>query len=106
MNFDAKVRRGSFDTEDLFHAHIGGMDTFARALLVANRMKEDGVIDDFINQRYAGYDSGMGKDIMDGTTSLEELEQYAIDREEPELISGRQEKLENILNDYLFTKHL
>lgn len=106
LNFDAKVRRGSFDTEDLFHAHIGGMDTFARALLVANKMKEDGVIDEFIDKRYAGYDSGIGKDIMDGNTSLEELEQYAMEQGEPELVSGRQEKLENILNDYLFTKHL
>ncbi len=106
MNFDAKVRRGSFDTEDLFHAHIGGMDTFARALLVANKMKEDGVIEEFISERYSGYESGVGKDIMDGNTSLEELEQYAMSEGGPELISGRQEKLENILNDYLFTKHL
>lgn len=102
MNFDARVRRGSFDTEDLFHAHIGGMDTFARALMVANKMKEDGVFDDFIDQRYSGYDDGIGQKIMNGDTCLEDLEEYAIKQGEPELISGQQEKLENILNDYLF----
>ncbi|MBS3762923.1 MAG: xylose isomerase [Planctomycetes bacterium] len=101
MNFDAKVRRGSFDTEDLFHAHIGGMDAFARALLVANKIREDGVLDDFIQDRYSGYESGIGKQILNGETSLPELEEYAIQNGEPELISGRQEMLENILNDYL-----
>lgn len=106
LNFDARVRRGSFDTEDLFHAHIGGMDTFARALLVAQKIKDDGVIDDFVQDRYAGYDSGMGKKIMDGQTSLEELEEYAMAEGEPDLISGRQEKLENILNDYLLMADL
>jgi xylose isomerase len=106
LNFDAKVRRGSFDTEDLFHAHVGGMDTFARALLVAHKIKEDGVLDDFVQQRYAGYDGGVGRQIMDGEATLEELEQYAISEGEPELVSGRQEKLENILNDYLLCSDL
>ena len=106
LNFDAHVRRGSFDTEDLFHAHIGGMDTFARALLVAHKIREDGVLDGFLQQRYAGYDSGIGRQIMNGETTLEELEQHAISEGEPELISGRQEKLENILNDYLLRSDL
>jgi len=106
MNFDAHVRRGSFDTEDLFHAHIGGMDTFARALLVAHKIKEDGVLDEVVQDRYSGYESGIGKKIMDGDASLEELEEYAASEGEPELISGRQEMLENILNDYLFGKDI
>ena len=106
MNFDAHVRRGSFDTEDLFHAHIGGMDTFARGLLVAHRMKEDGVLDDFIRERYSGYESGIGKQIMDGEVTLEELEEYAAREGEPKLVSGRQEMLENILNDYIYGKDI
>jgi xylose isomerase len=106
LNFDAKVRRGSFDTEDLFHAHIGGMDTFARALLVAQKMKEDGCLAGFIEDRYAGYEKGVGARIMAGETSLEQLEEHAIKEGEPELVSGRQEMLENIFNDYLFNTDL
>ena len=66
LNFDAKVRRGSFDAADLFHAHIGGMDTFARALVIAHRMKEDGVFEKFIADRYAGYRTGMGRWLLQG----------------------------------------
>lgn len=101
LNFDAKVRRGSFDTLDLFHAHIGGMDTFARALVIAQRMKEDGVFDRFIAERYAGYRSGMGAKILAGKTSLPEMEAWASKQGEPPQTSGRQELLENILNDYI-----
>jgi xylose isomerase len=101
LNFDAKVRRSSFDTVDLFHAHIGGMDTFARALLIADRMKRDGVLSDFIKDRYKGYRSGIGRKILSGKTSLPALEAYAEKNGEPEKISGRQEMLENILNDYV-----
>jgi xylose isomerase len=102
LNFDAKVRRGSFDTADLFHAHIGGMDTFARALLVAHRMLEDGRFEQFIADRYAGYRTGMGRKIMTGRTSLPALEKWAAAQGEPPRISGRQELLENLLNEYLF----
>lgn len=102
LNFDAKVRRGSFDTVDLFHAHIGGMDTFARALVIADRMLKDGVIETFIDERYAGYRQGMGAKILKGKTSLPELEQWAARHGEPAMKSGRQEMLENILNRYIF----
>ena len=106
LNFDAKVRRSSFDTVDLFHGHIGGMDAFARGLLIAERMGKDGVLEDFVSQRYAGYRRGLGRKIMRGETSLPELEEWAAKGGEPELISGRQEMLENILNDYLFSTRI
>jgi xylose isomerase len=102
LNFDAKVRRGSFDSLDLFHAHIGGMDTFARALVVADRILKDGRFDRFIADRYAGYRRGLGAKIRAGTTSLPELEAWAARQGEPPRTSGRQEMLENLLNQYLF----
>lgn len=102
LNFDAKVRRGSFDTVDLFHAHIGGMDTFARALLVADKIIADGALSKPMKERYKGYTSGMGKKILAGKTSLPELEAWAGKQGEPDLISGRQEALENVLNQYLY----
>lgn len=104
LNFDAKVRRGSFDTADLFHAHIGGMDTFARALVIAHAMIRDGVFEKFIAARYAGYRRGMGAKILKGRTSLPELEKWAAQQGEPARASGRQEMLENILNSYLFAE--
>ena len=106
MNFDAKVRRGSFDTVDLFHAHIGGMDTFARALLVADKIIKDGALSKPLADRYAGYRRGMGRKILTGKTSLPALEAWAMKEGEPELISGRQEALENIVNDYLYSRKL
>ncbi len=102
LNFDAKVRRGSFDTVDLFHAHIGGMDTFARALLVVERMRRDKVLDDFLHRRYAGWRRGLGKKMLQRDTTLEALEAWATRSGEPPLISGREEELQNRLNDYLF----
>jgi xylose isomerase len=102
LNFDAKVRRGSFDSLDLFHAHIGGMDTFARALIVADRILKDGRFDRFIADRYAGYRRGLGAKIRAGTTSLPELEAWAARQGEPPRTSGRQEMLENLLNQFLF----
>ncbi|WP_316897638.1 xylose isomerase [Pseudodesulfovibrio indicus] len=97
LNFDAKVRRPSIDTVDLFHAHIGGMDTFARALLAAQAIIDDGRIAEFKAQRYAGWDSGLGKSILDGNETLESLEAKAMELGEPKRVSGRQEMLENIL---------
>jgi xylose isomerase len=101
INFDAKVRRTSPDLEDLFHAHIGAMDTFALALKVAQRLVDDGVLSGVIAQRYAGYGSGMGEKIEQNQTDFAELEAFVLQKGEPELRSGRQEKLENILNQYI-----
>jgi xylose isomerase len=103
LNFDAKVRRGSFDTVDLFHAHIGGMDTFARGLLVADALSRDGVFSEVLKDRYRGFrETEMGRNILARKTSLPELEAWAESQGEPERVSGRQEALENVLNDYLF----
>ena len=101
VNFDAKVRRGSFDPVDLFHAHIGGMDSFARGLKIAHRIILDGVLDEFIAERYTSYRRGIGRKIMTAKTSFEELERYVIAHGEPEKISGREELLENIVNSYI-----
>jgi xylose isomerase len=101
LNFDAKLRRGSIDPIDLFYAHIGGMDAFARGLLVAQKIIDDGVISAFVAKRYASYDTGMGAEIMAGKTDFKALEDYLIEIGEPALTSGRQEYLENIINGYL-----
>jgi xylose isomerase len=101
LNFDAKPRRGSFETVDLFHAHIGGMDTFARGLLIANKIMADGVFEQFVSERYDSYSKGIGKDIVSGTKTLEEVEKWILENGMPSLKSGRQEMLENILNSYL-----
>jgi len=101
LNFDAKVRRSSFEPVDLFHAHIGGMDAFARGLKIALKMRNDGALDDFIKQRYAGWDSGIGKDIEDGKASFADCEKYILENGEPKPVSGRQEMLENIVNEYI-----
>lgn len=98
FNFDAKVRRQSLDAEDLFHAHIGGMDVLARGLLGAERLITDGVLAEFIEQRYSGWSSGLGKAMLDGLADLARLADDALDRN---LISrprsGRQEYLENVV---------
>jgi xylose isomerase len=101
LNFDAKLRRGSMDTEDLFHAYIGGMDAFARGLEAAQRILDDGQISGFVARRYASYDTGIGQAIMRGATTFEELEAWIREHGEPKLVSGRQEYLENLLNSYL-----
>ncbi|MFQ5790752.1 MAG: xylose isomerase, partial [Acidobacteriota bacterium] len=107
LNFDAKVRRGSFDTVDLFHAHIGGMDTFARGLLVADRMIRDRVLSKPLAERYGAYQyTEMGRRILKGETSLPELEEWARSRGEPNRVSGRQEALENLVNDYLLDSRI
>jgi xylose isomerase len=101
LNFDAKVRRSSNDPHDLFHAHIGGMDAFARGLLIAHDIIEDKVFSKFIAQRYSSFDSGIGAKIMAGKVGFRDLEQWIIKEGKPELESGRQEMLENILNSYI-----
>jgi xylose isomerase len=101
LNFDAKVRRQSIDPVDLFHAHIGAMDAFARGLKNAARIIEDGKLDRFVQQRYAGWDSGLGARIEKGEMGFAELEAYTLEHGEPKLQSGRQEMLKNMLNEYL-----
>jgi xylose isomerase len=101
LNFDAKPRRGSCDEMDLFYGHICGMDTFARGLLAAQKIVEDGILDDFVRRRYASYDDGIGHDILAGEASFETLEQYILDKGEPAPQSGRQEMLESILAAYI-----
>jgi xylose isomerase len=101
LNFDAHIRRQSIDPEDLFIAHIGGMDAFARGLEAAAQMIEDGTFADFVAQRYAGWTQGLGKDIKDGKVGLEDLEAYTLEHGEPQPKSGKQELLENILNEYI-----
>jgi xylose isomerase len=101
LNFDAKVRRSSNDPMDLFHAHIGGMDAFARGLLVAQRVIDDKVFSKFVQERYSSYGSGIGVAIMSGRIGMEELEKWIMDQHHPVLQSGRQEMLENILNSYI-----
>lgn len=101
INFDAKLRRSSTDIEDLFHAHIGGMDAFALAFKIARKIRADGILDKFISDRYASYDSGFGKDIEKRKIGFKELEKIALAAKEPKLISGKQEYLENLIMSYV-----
>lgn len=102
VNFDAKVRRESFEPVDLFHAHIGGMDAFARGAKIAAAIRKDGVLKDFVKNRYSSYDDGIGAKIEAGEVGFAELETYMLDKGEPtKNKSGRQEMLENIINEYL-----
>ena len=98
INFDAKIRRNSTDPADLFYAHIGGMDTFARALIVADGMLNKSEYKKIRANRYASFDSGKGKDFETGKLTLEDLRNYAAENGEPAVTSGRQEYLENIVN--------
>ncbi len=102
LNFDAKVRRESFEPEDLFHAHIGGMDAFARGLKIAAKLREDAVFENLLAERYASWDSGIGAKIEAGEVGFEELSAYMLEKGEIEPNrSGRQEMIENLLNDYI-----
>ena len=101
LNFDSKVRRGSFEPVDLFYAHIAGMDSFAKGLKIAYKMIEDGKMDKFVADRYASYTTGIGKDIVDGKVGFKELEKYALDHDQIKNASGRQEMLESMLNKYI-----
>lgn len=101
INFDAKIRRNSTDQADLFHAHIGGMDLFARALIIAENILEKSEYQKIRAERYSSFDSGKGKEYEDGNLSLEDLTTYAIENGEPEVISGKQEYLENLINRYI-----
>jgi xylose isomerase len=101
VNFDAKTRRNSTDPEDLFLAHIGGMDTFARGLIIADQILTHSPYKKFRKERYASFDSGKGKDFEDGKLGLEDLRNFAHIHGQPEQISGKQEWLENIINQYI-----
>jgi len=102
LNFDAHVARESFEPVDLFHAHIGGMDAFARGLKTAAAIRADGALADFVSARYSSYDSGIGADIEAGKVGYAELSQYMLEKGESNPNeSGRVEMLENMLNEYI-----
>jgi xylose isomerase len=102
VNFDAKVRRESFEPIDLFYAHIGGMDTFARGLKIAAAIRKDGRLADFVRQRYCSWDSGIGLKIEKGKLTLRDLELYMLKKGEADANeSGRQEYLENLINEFI-----
>ena len=100
LNFDAKLRRQSTDPVDLFYAHIGGMDTFARALKIADQIIQDGRLDELMRLRYASWDSDLGRSIETGNASMAELEAHALKTNVQSIDSGRQELIENLLNGY------
>ena len=102
INFDAKIRRQSVDPVDLFHAHVGAMDICARALLVASNMIEDGALQAAVDARYADWEDDLGRGILGGGLSLEDLSARALEEAfEPTPRSGRQEMLENLVNRYM-----
>lgn len=101
INFDAKIRRNSTDHQDLFYAHIGGMDLFARALITADNILQKSDFKKTRADRYKSFDSGKGKAFEEGKLSLEDLRAFAIENGEPEITSGKQEYLENIITRYL-----
>lgn len=105
LNFDAKARRGSYTMEDIFYSYIAGMDTFALGLKIAAKMIEDGRIDKFVEDRYASWTTGIGADIISGKATMADLEKYALEKGEvtDSLTSGRQELLENTMNQIMFT---
>jgi len=102
VNFDAKVRRESFEPIDLFHAHIGGMDAFARGLKIAAAIRKDGRLADFVRERYSSWDSALGVRIEKGKADFKELESYILKKgDAAPNASGRQEFLENLVNEFI-----
>ncbi len=102
LNFDAKVRRESFEPMDLFYAHIVSMDAFARGLKIAAAIRADGRLENFVKERYASWDTGIGKEIEDGKVGFDELERYMLEKGEVEPNkSGRQEYLEGLINEFI-----
>ena len=101
INFDAKIRRNSTDLNDLFYAHIGGMDVFARSLITADNILQKSDYRKVRADRYSSFDAGKGKEFESGKLSLEDLRAYAIEQGEPKVISGKQEYFENIINRYI-----
>ncbi len=105
LNFDSKARRGSFELDDIFYSYIAGMDTFALGLRIADKMIKDGRIDEFTENRYSSWKSGIGADIISGKASLTDLEKYALEKGEviSSIKSSRQELLESIVNEIIFS---
>lgn len=102
INFDAKVRRESFEPVDLFHAHIGGMDAFARGLKIAHRIREDGRLSKFVTDRYASWDGELGRKVESARASFADLEAYILPKGDiTPNVSGRQEMLENLINEFI-----
>ncbi|MBE0536372.1 MAG: xylose isomerase [Phycisphaerae bacterium] len=102
LNFDAHVARESFEPVDLFHAHIGGMDAFARGLKIAAAIQKDGVLADFVKQRYGSWDSGIGADIEAGKLGMKQCSEYILKKGDiAPNSSGRVEMLENLINEYI-----
>jgi xylose isomerase len=102
VNFDAKVRRESFEPVDLFYAHIGGMDTFAKGLKLAARIRTEGTLDGMVKDRYASWDSGVGTEIEGGAHDFASLEKYMLEKgDAAPNASGRQELFENVVNRYV-----
>ncbi|MFZ3071050.1 MAG: xylose isomerase [Anaerolineaceae bacterium] len=102
LNFDAKVRRGSFEPSDLFIAYIVGMDTMAKGLLVADKLLNDRALESFVDQRYASYNDGIGRKIVENATDFDGLAEYALEHDQIVNHSGRQEMLEDIVNRYIY----
>ena len=102
INFDAKTRRNSTDLEDLFYSHIGGIDIFARSLLIVEKIINDSDYVKLLDQRYSSFDSGIGKSFAEGNLNLNELATHAKNNGEPSLKSGKQELLENLINRFIF----
>jgi xylose isomerase len=101
VNFDAKIRRNSTDLDDVFHAHIGGADTFARALLIADKIITSSPYEKLRKERYASFDSGNGKAFEEGKLTMQDLYKIAKENGELSLKSGKQELFENIINQYI-----
>ena len=101
LNFDAKVRRGSFEADDLFFAHIAGMDSFAIGLKVAQQLIDDHVLEQFVDSRYQSYKEGIGREIVLGNTDFHQLEAHALSLGEIKTRSGRVERIKAIINQYL-----
>lgn len=102
LNFDSKPRRASFEPIDLFYSHIAGMDAFAKGLKAANKLIENGELENFMTERYKSYSFGIGKEIAEGRADFKTLEKYALENSKIDNNSGRQEMLEAILNQYIF----
>ena len=101
VNFDAKIRRNSTDLEDLFFAHIGGADTFARGLIVADKIINDPSYSEIVDHRYDSFNQSKGSDFEEGKLQLADLYEFALNADSIPVISGKQERLENIINQYI-----
>jgi xylose isomerase len=101
VNFDAKTRRNSTDLADIFHAHIGGMDCFARALIIAYKILTESDYLKLRKKRYSSFNTGKGRQFEQGKLSLKDLREAALTAGEPRQISGRQEYFENLINDFI-----